>query len=157
MAREHVTITIAGRVVHAQIATGRDEEMPRTRTSTKAFVSWKGEPIAFPGAARVEHTSRTQASYPWVAAVMEVLQKAKGSDAALQFRFSYKAGCRCGCSPGFVVKGFAVAPADIYIEIGRSKAEIIEDAEKKVTADAAAAVKIAEEEALAADAAALPY
>lgn len=43
----------------------------------------------------------------------------------LTFRWSQKAGCSCGCSPGFIVDG--LSHYDIFVNIGKSKADELKE------------------------------
>ena len=38
----------------------------------------------------------------------------------ITYRWSQKAGCSCGCSPGFVIGGFdpVLAGRDVYVDVG---------------------------------------
>lgn len=58
-------------------------------------------------------------------------------------RWDRKAGCSCGCSPGFVFEGSAGAPADLYIHVGFAAGSA-----EALAFDAAARARAADAQAL---------
>ncbi len=48
----------------------------------------------------------------------EVLKTIGANPNHLSWKYSQKAGCRCGCSPGFIIDGWdkAISAKDIFVE-----------------------------------------
>jgi len=92
--------------------------------NTRIFVFFEGEPIALPGQARANYTDdirdtkTKRIAYKALRQVMKDLNPNAEPVSLKQIAFSRKAGCSCGCSPGFIVKGLTCW-TDLYVDVKR--------------------------------------
>ncbi len=74
----------------------RDYWSARTKPKTRVYMSFSES---------VWENLENRHSRPWKA-IKPLLENMPGAE-RLTFRWSQKAGCNCGCSPGFIVDGWS--------------------------------------------------
>jgi hypothetical protein len=90
--------------------TSIEKMKPDRMTKTVVYVSFEGDGIAWPGTARERHAAETKANKKVAERVLATL----GLQGVPQY--SRKAGCSCGCSPGFIVTGNS-SGWDIFVTV----------------------------------------
>jgi hypothetical protein len=103
---------------HAEVEDGDKRFNVTVRTKTNAYVA--GNPVKprlYIGGKMVREMEETLGHRKAIAWAKEffgpTLKKIVGRD--VQIKFSSKAGCSCGCSPGFIVQD-ANIPFDIWMD-----------------------------------------
>jgi hypothetical protein len=91
--------------------------------NVRVYVFFEDDPIALPGQEREDQAEELKKpevkSIAW-RALRRALRKLNATHTSLPTKIAYsrKAGCSCGCSPGFIVKGLK-SYSNIYVTVTR--------------------------------------
>ena len=85
----------------------------------RAYIFFIGDSPAFPGRLRQEYTQEISKRKDLVVRAFKILESQErfdGSADDLKISYSRKAGCSCGCSPGFIIRNVNWN-VDIFINV----------------------------------------
>ena len=87
----------------------------RNRVSSRVNIFEKNNPNAQPIAELFSGHRHNRPYVDYREQVMPEVLKQMGLPKNAKYKWSQKAGCACGCSPGFIVKGGI--PKDVYVSV----------------------------------------